>query len=63
MDKRCGEQSLTTNTAQLFQYIHMTEEQEQLSLLYLQTKEEEILKDIQLTTIRDQRRAILLSGL
>ncbi len=47
---------MTTNTAQLFQYIHMTEEQEQLSLLYLQTKEEEILKDIQLTTIRDQRR-------
>ena len=56
MDKRCGEQSLTTNTTQLFQYIHMTEEQEQLSLLYLRTKEEEILKDIQLTTIRDQRR-------
>lgn len=34
----------------------MTKEQEQLSLLYLRTKEEEILKDIQLTTIRDQRR-------
>ena len=44
MDKRCGEQSLTTNTTRLFQYIHMTEKQEQLSLLYLQTKEEEILK-------------------
>ncbi|HGH7182367.1 TPA: DUF4132 domain-containing protein [Bacillus luti] len=47
---------MTTSTSQLFQYIHMTKEQEQLSLLYLQTKEEEILKDIQLTTIRDQRR-------
>ncbi|HDR7786390.1 DUF4132 domain-containing protein [Bacillus cereus] len=47
---------MTTNTTRLFQYIHMTEKQEQLSLLYLQTKEEEILKDIQLTTIRDQRR-------
>ncbi|MGG0202052.1 DUF4132 domain-containing protein [Bacillus anthracis] len=47
---------MTTNATQLFQYIHMTAEQEQLSLLYLQTKEEEILKDIQLTTIRDQRR-------
>lgn len=46
---------MTTSTSQLFQYIHMTKEQEQLSLLYLQTKEE-ILKDIQLTTIRDQRR-------
>ncbi|MEI5893388.1 DUF4132 domain-containing protein [Bacillus cereus] len=47
---------MTTSTSQLFQYIHMTKEQEQLSLLYLRTKEEEILKDIQLTTIRDQRR-------
>ncbi|EJS76882.1 DUF4132 domain-containing protein [Bacillus cereus] len=47
---------MTTSTSQLFQFIHMTKEQEQVSLLYLQTKEEEILKDIQLTTIRDQRR-------
>lgn len=48
---------MTTNTAQLFQYIHMTEEQEQLSLRYLKTREEEILKGIQLTTIRDQKRS------
>ena len=47
---------MTTSTSQLFQYIHMTKEQEQLSLLYLQIKDEEILKGIQLTTIRDQRR-------
>lgn len=52
-----GIQSLTTSTSELFQYINMTEEQEQLSLRYLQTKEEEILKDIELTTIRDQKRS------
>ncbi|MDA1585132.1 DUF4132 domain-containing protein [Bacillus cereus group sp. TH230-1LC] len=48
---------MTTNTAQLFQYVHMTEEQEQLSLRYLKTKDEEILNHIQLTTIRDQNRS------
>ncbi|MGN5651415.1 DUF4132 domain-containing protein [Bacillus sp. Brlt_9] len=48
---------MTTNTAQLFQYVHMTEEQEQLSLRYLKTKDEEILNNIQLTTIRDQNRS------
>ncbi|MEW9183756.1 DUF4132 domain-containing protein [Bacillus mycoides] len=47
---------MTTNTSQLFQYIHMTEEQEQLSSRYLETREEEILNNIQLTTIRDQKR-------
>ena len=46
---------MTTSTSELFQYINMTEEQKQLSQRYLQTKEEEILKDIQLTTIRDQK--------
>lgn len=54
---------MTTSTSELFQYINMTEEQEQLSLRYLQTKEEEILKDIELTTIRDQKEAILRSDL
>ena len=34
----------------------MTEEQEQLSSRYLETREEEILNNIQLTTIRDQKR-------
>ncbi len=48
---------MTTNAAQLFQYVHMTEEQEQLSLRYLKTKDEEILNHIQLTTIRDQNRS------
>ncbi|OQR57156.1 DUF4132 domain-containing protein [Bacillus sp. CDB3] len=48
---------MTTNTAQLFQYIYMTEEQEKLSLRYLKTREEEILNNIQLTTIRDQKRS------
>lgn len=48
---------MTTSTSELFQYINMTEEQKQLSQRYLQTKEEEILKDIQLTTIRDQKRS------
>ncbi|SCM95719.1 Uncharacterized protein BWINRASL_03012 [Bacillus mycoides] len=47
---------MTTSTSQLFQYINMTEEQEQLSLRYLETREEEILNNIQLTTIRDQKR-------
>ena len=46
---------MTTSTSELFQYINMTEEQKQLSQRYLQTKEEEILKDIQLTTIRSKR--------
>lgn len=54
---------MTTSTSELFQYINMTEEQKQLSQRYLQTKEEEILKDIQLTTIRDQKEAILRSDL
>lgn len=58
-----GIQSLTTSTSELFQYINMTEEQEQLSLRYLQTKEEEILKDIELTTIRIKKEAILRSDL
>ncbi len=58
IDKKMrGVQSLTTSTSELFQYINMTEEQKQLSQRYLQTKEEEILKDIQLTTIRDQKRS------
>lgn len=48
---------MTTSTSELFQYINMTEEQKQLSQRYLQTKEEEILKDIQLTTIRDRKRS------
>ncbi|MES9700689.1 DUF4132 domain-containing protein [Bacillus sp. JJ927] len=48
---------MTTGTSQLFQYINITKEQEQLSLRYLQTKEEEILRGIQLTTIRDQKRS------
>lgn len=47
---------MTTNTSHLFQYIHMTEEQEQLSSRYLETREEEVLNNIQLTTIRDQKR-------
>ncbi|MGR3774233.1 DUF4132 domain-containing protein [Bacillus paramycoides] len=47
---------MTNGTSQLFQYINMTEEQELLSLRYLETKEESLLKDIQLTTIRDQKR-------
>ncbi|WP_439873529.1 DUF4132 domain-containing protein [Bacillus mycoides] len=51
------EQSLITSTSKLFQYMNMTEEQEQLSLRYLESREEAILKDIQLTTIRDQKRA------
>lgn len=54
---------MTTSTSELFQYINMTEEQEQLALRYIQTKEEEILKDIELTTIRDQKEAILRSDL
>ncbi len=58
IDKKMrGVQSLTTSTSELFQYINMTEEQKQLSQRYLQTKEEEILKNIQLTTIRDQKRS------
>ncbi|HHK5536493.1 TPA: DUF4132 domain-containing protein [Bacillus mobilis] len=48
---------MATNTVQLFQYIHMTEEQEQLSLRYLKTRDDEILNHIQLTTIRDQNRS------
>ncbi|WP_425266535.1 DUF4132 domain-containing protein [Bacillus proteolyticus] len=51
------EQSLITSTSKLFQYINMTEEQKQLALRYLESREEAILKDIQLTTIRDQKRA------
>ncbi|MBM6648003.1 MULTISPECIES: DUF4132 domain-containing protein [Bacillus] len=48
---------MTNSTSKLFQYINMTEEQKQLSLRYLDSREEAILKDIQLTTIRDQKRA------
>ncbi len=36
--------------------MNMTEEQEQLALRYLQTREKEILTEVQLTTIRDQKR-------
>lgn len=51
------EQGLTNSTSKLFQYINMTEEQKQLALRYLESREEAILKAIQLTTIRDQKRA------
>lgn len=51
------EKGLTNSTSKLFQYINMTEEQKQLALRYLESREEAILKAIQLTTIRDQKRA------
>lgn len=58
IDKKMREeQSLITSTSKLFQYMNMTEEQKQLALRYLESREEAILKDIQQTTIRDQKRA------
>lgn len=48
---------MAVSTYQLFQHLNMTGEQEELALRYLQTRDEEVLKHIEQTTIRDNKRS------
>lgn len=48
---------MAVSTYQLFQHLNITGEQEELALRYLQTRDEEVLKHIEQTTIRDNKRS------
>ncbi|SDY95754.1 DUF4132 domain-containing protein [Bacillus sp. 166amftsu] len=47
---------MAVSTYQLFQHLNMTGAQEDLAIRYLQTRDEEVLKDIERTTIRENKR-------
>ncbi|SFD49395.1 protein of unknown function [Bacillus sp. 491mf] len=47
---------MAVSTYQLFQHLNMTGAQEDLAMRYLQTRDEEVLKDIERATIRDKKR-------
>ncbi|PGT17722.1 DUF4132 domain-containing protein [Bacillus cereus] len=48
---------MAVSTYQLFQHLNITGEQEELALRYLQTRDEEVLKHIEQTTIRENKRS------
>lgn len=48
---------MAVSTYQLFQHLNMTGAQEELALRYLQTRDEEVLKHIEQTTIRENKRS------
>lgn len=48
---------MAVSTYQLFQHLNMTGAQEELALRYLQMRDEEVLKHIEQTTIRENKRS------
>ena len=48
---------MAVSTHQLFQHLNMTGAQEELAFRYLQTRDEEVLKHIEQTTICENKRS------